>query len=106
AAESRDARPDNSSNDARAHVQLANDVAVSLRNIQIAMTIEPNLVRHVQRRGGGRPTVACMATPPVTGDDGYFASAQIESADSLIVQVAEVQPSVWTNHQTIRVVHL
>ncbi len=106
AAESRRAGARDRADDARCPVDLPDHVVVALRDVQVAEPIEPELVRHVQGRGRCRPAVAAVPTFAVAGDCCQPLRRKIEAPDALVVEIAEVQGAVGSDHQAVRIVHL
>ena len=90
--------------DAGPHVHLADRVVVALDDVEVAARVELDLVRHVQQGLGRRPAVAAVAPPAVAGDGRRGARRQTQAADHLVVEVAEVERAVRTDHDPVRVV--
>jgi hypothetical protein len=64
-----------------------------------------NFVRHVQGGSSRRSAVAAISFLAVARDDSRSMRLQVEPADALIVQIAEVQRSVGSDDQTVWIVH-
>ena len=106
ARESRAAGARKRRDDAGPRVDLPNHMIVALGDVEMSRGIELDLVRHVQRRVGGRPAIAGVALLAVAGDRRRSARLQVEPSDALIVEIAEVQRAVRSDHETVRVVDL
>src|SRR5207248_1928815 len=87
-------------------VHSSNDVVVSFRNIEVSRRVKPKLVRHVEARTGGRTAVATIALFTIPGDGRDLSSFEIQPTDALVVEIAEVQRPVRSNHETVRVIGL
>src|SRR5439155_4333758 len=80
--------------DARRAIDLPNCVVVALGDVDVAAAIEPQLVRHVQRRRSRWPAVAAIPTLTIAGNRGQLFRRQIETSNALIVEIAKVQSAV------------
>src|SRR5437773_5102664 len=78
----------------RRAIHLPDGVVVAFDDVQIARAVEAELVRHVQRRLNGWSAVAGVATLAAAGNRGHRPGRQIQTADSLVAEVTEVQPTV------------
>jgi hypothetical protein len=63
-------------------------------------------VRHVQGGVNGRAAIPLRAALAVAGHGSHRACLEIEPADLLIADLAEVQAAIWSDHEAIRVVDL
>ena len=75
-------------------IDLANHVVVAFGDVEVAGGVELDLVRHVQRRFAGGRAVAGVASDAVARDRRGPVRGEIEPADPLIVEIAEIQRSV------------
>ena len=104
AAEPGDAGARDGRDDARRAIDPADDVAVALGDEQVAARIEPDLVRHVQRGRRRRPAVAGVPPLAAPRDRRHAPRGEIEPADALIVEIAEVQRAVGPDDEAIWIV--
>src|SRR5205823_2563601 len=82
------------------------DVAVSLDDVEVAVSIEAQLVGHVERRVERRAAVARVAALPVSDDAGDRLRGQVEAANPLVVEVAEVERAIRADHESERGIDL
>jgi hypothetical protein len=64
-----------------------------------------NLVRHVQRGRGRRSTVAAIGSLTAASDGSGATRFEIEPADALIVEIAEIQRPIGPDRQPVGIVH-
>ena len=81
-------------------------MVVTLGDEQVAHAIEPQFVRHVERGRRRWSTVTAVSAFAAAGDRGQPLRGEVEPPDALVVEVAEVQAAVGSDHQTIGIVHL
>src|SRR5919204_4063754 len=106
AAEARSSGSSERGNDAGRAVHPAYDVIVTLGNVQIALRVELNFVRHVQRCRSRGPAVATVALLPVAGHGRRSMAFQIEPPNPLVIEIAEVQRAIGPDQEAIRIVDL
>ena len=76
---------------------------VAFGGVDVALSIESKLVRHVHRRIGGRTAIAFVSTLAVPRDRCELPRFQVQPPQPLIVEVAEVQSLVGTDDQPVRI---
>src|SRR5260370_32169385 len=106
AAESRRAGARDRGDDAALHVYFADHVAVALGDIEVALRVEAQLVRHVERGANGRSAIARMTALAGTCDDNDALRGEVQPADALVVEIAKVQAAVGADDQAVRIVDL
>jgi hypothetical protein len=63
-----------------------------------------NFVRHVQRRSRCRSAITAVRSLTVAGGGRRPMRLQIESSDPLVAQIAEVQPAIRSDDETVRII--
>src|SRR5262245_58927903 len=89
---------------ARFHVNVSDDMAVSLGNVDIPLAVETNFVWSAELscfRGGA---IAGMAFHTVAGDDGNRLCAKVEAKNAIAAEVCPVQSAIRSNHKSKRIV--
>jgi hypothetical protein len=81
-------------------------MAVALRNVEMPARVERDFVRHVQRGRRRGSTIAAVPASAVPGDVNGPLRAQIDPPNPLIVEIAEVQRSIGSDEDAIRIIDL
>ena len=63
-------------------------------------------MRHIKRGVDGRTAVALIGFLAVPGDGGNALGGQVDSADSGVFQIAEVQRAVRSDGEPVRIIDL
>src|ERR1043166_2027328 len=87
-------------------VDAANDVVLHLAEEHVAGGVEADLIRLVERGGEGRATVARVALLAAAGGGRDRARLQVEAADAVVADLAEVEGTVGSDRQAVGVVDL
>jgi hypothetical protein len=106
AAESCDAGAGDRGDDLCLAIHLSDDVVVPFCDVQVARAVELDLVRHVQRRLDRRSAVARIPLFAIAGDRRHLLRLRIETANALVVEVAEIQSAVRAEDDAVRIVDL
>ena len=92
--------------DSGLHVDLADRVIVALDDVEVSPRIELDLVRHVQHGVRRRTAVAAVTPLAVAGNRRRPSRRQVQAPDHLVVEVAEVERAVRSDHHPVGVVDL
>jgi hypothetical protein len=79
-------------------------MVVALGDVQMTGRVELNFMRHVQRCRRRRTAIPAVGLPAVAGDGPGLTRNQVEAANPLIVQIAEVQRPIGPDHQAVRII--
>ena len=91
------------------HARLVHDthaVVPRIRDVEIARRVQREPLRVIQLRVHRRTAIPSISFFAVAGDGGHALGTEIQAADALVVQVAEIQGAVGPDHHSIGVVHL
>src|SRR5262245_23968941 len=87
-------------------IDSSNDVVISFGDVDVSNGIEAEFMGHVQARLRGWATVAAIAFLPVARNCDQPLRCEIQPSCALIVEIAEVQRSVRTDGEAVRIVYL
>ena len=81
-------------NDDSLCVDLADDVAAGVGNIDLAQVVHGDVVGLVELCVYGQPQVTCRPRNAGTGDGGYYAVERVDLSDSVIERVSDIDIAV------------
>src|SRR5262245_4252297 len=88
----------------RFHVDVSDDMAVSLGNVDIPLAVETNFVWSAELSCFRRGAIAGMAFHTIAGDDGNRLCANFEAKNAIAAEVCPVKSAIRSDHESKRIV--